>query len=257
MNNSSRIAETIVSMFLVAASIVLLGLILSSCQTPGVKLNKHEVQERARVLQLPEFAEHIEYFEYLVEANADRTVVVFDLPKGRDFDMTGILGVCFPDLNYVAINEDRWPELGRYQQYALIAHELLHCAYGVPHRRDRIAIMNPVIHSEETLIEFWPLLIAEIEIYPNSNHQFMLDGMLPIPMTLSPVSATDTVKVNRFCSINNRGVPNGECVLTLLDCMSGYTQYQQCTEEYLLNNGYEMGVCPDPELIRNLNRRKG
>lgn len=257
MRKPSQVADTLVSMIIVAASIVVLGLILSSCQTPGVKLNKHEVQERARVLQLPDFAEHIEYFEYLVEAEAARTIVVFDLPEGREFDMTGILGVCFPDLNYVAINEDRWPELGRYQKYALIAHELLHCSYGIPHRRDRIAIMNPVIHSEETLIEFWPLLIAEIEIYPNSHHQFMLDSMLPIPMVKSPVSAEDTARANKFCTINNHGTPRGECVLTLLDCMSGYTKYQQCTEEYLLNNNYEMGVCPDPELIKSLNRRQG
>lgn len=247
-------ATTALSIAMVATFCVLM-LFLTCCQTPGEILNKHKTKERVRVLQLPEFKEHIEYFEYLVDAKANRTIVVYDLPEGRDFDMTGILGVCFPDLNYVAINEERWPELGRYQQYALIAHELLHCAYGVPHRRDRIAIMNPVIHSEETLIEFWPLLIAEIEVYPNSHHMFMLDGMLPIPMTPSAVSAVDTVKVNKFCSINNHGSPRGECVLTLLNCIQGHTQYQQCTEEYLLNSGYEMGVCPDPEIIKNLNKR--
>ena len=138
-----------------------------------------------------------------------------------------------------------------------MAHELLHCAYGIPHRSDRMAIMNPVIHSEETLREFWPMLIAEIETYPNSQQQFMLDGMLPITIVKSPVSSIDTVKANRFCSINNHGTPNGKCVLTLVRCMQGYTQYQQCTEEYLLNNGYEMGVCPDPELIEQLSRRAG
>jgi len=241
-------------MILVAAFIVIIGLI-TNCQTPGIGLNKHKVAELPRVEQLKEFEEHIEYFEYLVGEESRRTTVVFDLPKGRDFDMTGILGVCFPDLNYVAINEDQWPELGRYQQYALIAHELLHCSYGIPHRHDRVAVMNPVIHSEETLIQFWPLLIAEIELYPNSNHQFMLDGMLPIPMTKRPVSANDTRRVLRFCSINNHGSPDGPCVNTLFKCIEGYTQYQQCTEEYLLNSGYEMGVCPDPVIIENLNKR--
>lgn len=264
-----RIIKTLIGIFWVALVVVLVGL-ATGCQTPGDDLTKHIVNERERVEQDKDFEEHIAYFEYLVEEEVKRTIVSYDLPKGRDFNFTGVLGVCFPDINHVTINPELWPELEKYQRYALIAHELLHCAYGIPHRRDRVAIMNPAMLGEKALVDFWPLLIAEIQTYPRSNHQFMLDSMLPIPLIVAlrkylpiptaagiplTMQASEVQGVLSFCRINNHGSPSGECTNKILACMQGDVGLRQCTEEYLLNNNYEMGVCPDPEIMKNLGKR--
>lgn len=180
-----RIFRTLVSITLVAIFIVLLG-ILTSCQTPGHELDQHGTTGNVRVFQDPEFEREIQYLEYILDVKLKRTIISFNFPEGKEFDMgpfedgSTILGVCFPDLNAVTINEDKWDGLKKYTKYALIIHEILHCAYGIRHRTDRIAVMNPYIPSEKTLISQWPFIIAEIKTYPNINHPYVLDSMLPI-----------------------------------------------------------------------------
>ena len=247
---------------------VLLCLLFATIFGCGTKetitIEKEVLRNEGRAEQDPTFEEQIKYFEYLVGEKMLNTVISFDLPEGRDYEMfnerTGrnIAGVCFPDINHVTINVTEWANFGPLQQYQLIAHELLHCAFRIGHRSDKFAIMNTRIHSEYDLQEVWRSLITEVREYQSGQDlgPLTLSSLLPITLAAGKISDSDHSTIKSFCKINTHGPADTDCILTVRNCVK-YVPVGQCIKEYTMNRGYVMGTCPDPELIRSLAKSRG
>lgn len=53
-----------------------------------------------------------------------------------------------------------------------------------------------------------------------------------------------------FCSINGHGNIDQKCLRKLLDCVNNDINITQCQKEYILASNYEIGKCPNPELLK-------
>ncbi len=73
----------------------------------------------------------------------------YDDESGPVSDKT--LAYCAIEYDYVRVNAKLFSGLDARTRFFLLAHEVLHCQYGVDHITGRLSVMNSKMHNTETL----------------------------------------------------------------------------------------------------------